>query len=196
MISTAKCARFFQRKNVSWLFGDAEQISRSRWVAQISQISSAAKNPHKLQEWIDLTRVRDGARNFAQVDRPARAPSRAQSAPLSADPRPAFAAVAQLSPGSPPDIRSFSTRAQIEFRRPLRQLQDERLQSAQIKFQRRIVFGFRAARLLKFGIRFRPAFLSIQNYAAPERVALCEAFWSRFSGKPKRFVNFKPVMRI
>src|ERR1700746_1806651 len=32
MISTAKRARFFQRKNVSRLFGDAEQISRSRWV--------------------------------------------------------------------------------------------------------------------------------------------------------------------
>src|SRR4029077_10258899 len=82
------------------------------------------------------------------------------------------------------------------FLRPLRQLQDERLQSTQIKFQSRIVFGFRAARLLKFGIRFCPALLSKQNYPAPERVTLRKAFWSGFSCKPKRFVNFKPVMRV
>src|SRR6476661_7575454 len=88
----------------------------------------------------------------------------------------------------------LNTRSDL-FCRPLRQLQDERLQSVQIKLQRRIVFGFRAARLLKFGIRFRPAFLSIQNYPAPERVALREAFWSGFSREAKRFVNFKPVMR-
>jgi len=54
------------------------------------------------------------------------------------------------------------------FVRPLRQLQDERLQPAHIKFQRGIVFGFRAARLLEFGIRLRPPFLSIQNYPAPK----------------------------
>src|SRR5437667_4781019 len=82
------------------------------------------------------------------------------------------------------------------FHRPLRQLQNERLQSAQIKFQRRIIFLVGAARLLEFSIRFRPAFLSIQNYTAPKRVTLGDAFGSRFSGEPKRFINFKPVMRV
>ncbi len=53
MISAAKCAGFFQRKNVSRLFCDAEQSVDREGSAQISQISSAAKNPHKLQAWID-----------------------------------------------------------------------------------------------------------------------------------------------
>src|SRR5262245_50865236 len=82
------------------------------------------------------------------------------------------------------------------FHRPLRQLQDERLESAQIKFQRRIVFSFRAARFLKFGIRFGPAFFSIQYYPAPKRVALRDPFWSSFRCKPKWFVNLNAVMRI
>src|SRR5262249_9166324 len=80
------------------------------------------------------------------------------------------------------------------FRRPLRQVQNERLQTAQIKFQRRILFGFRATRLLKFGIRFRPALFSIQNYPAPERVTLRDAFWSGLRRKPKGLVNSKPIV--
>src|SRR5438128_2005447 len=82
------------------------------------------------------------------------------------------------------------------FLGPLRQLQQERLQAAQIKLQRRVLFLVGAARLLKFAIRFGPALLSIKNYAAPKRVALCDALGSGFGGKPKRFVNFKLVMRV
>jgi hypothetical protein len=77
----------------------------------------------------------------------------------------------------------------------LRQLQDKRLESPQIKFQRRIVFSFepRAS-----GIRHTlpPSAFSIQNYPAPKRIALRDAFWSSFSARQSWFVNFKPVMRI
>src|SRR2546430_1844391 len=51
---------------------------------------------------------------FSPVDRPARAPSRAQSARPNVDRLRAFAAAAQSNPGSPQDIRSFSTLAQIK----------------------------------------------------------------------------------
>src|SRR6516225_4060067 len=82
------------------------------------------------------------------------------------------------------------------FHRPLRQLQHERLQSAQIKLQRRIIFLVGATRLLEFAICFRPALLSIKNHAAPKRVPLCYALGTGFGCRPKRFVDFESVMRI
>ena len=114
MISAAKCARFFQRKNVSRLFCDAEQFSRTRRVGADLADFVGSEESAQVTGMNRLARVGDGTRQFVPVDRRARAPSRAQSAPLSADRPPAFAALAQLSPGSPPDIRSFSTRAQIK----------------------------------------------------------------------------------
>src|SRR2546429_566731 len=49
---------------------------------------------------------------FVQADRSVLPPSRAQSAPPSEDPLPAFVAVAQSNSGLQPDIPSFSKRAQ------------------------------------------------------------------------------------
>ena len=113
MISAAKCTGLFQRKNVSRLFCDAEQISRSRRVGADFADFAGGKESAQIAGMNRLTRVRNGACNLLAVDRRVRAPSRVQSAPRNADRRPAFAAVAQLNPGSPPDIPSFSTRPQI-----------------------------------------------------------------------------------
>ena len=70
MISTTKCARFFQRKNVSRLFCDAEQISRSRWVGTDFADFAGSKEPAQIAGMDRLTRVRDGARNLLRLIAP------------------------------------------------------------------------------------------------------------------------------
>ena len=70
MISTAKCARFFQRKNVSSLFGNAEQISRSRWVGADFAYFVGSKESAQIAGMDRLTRIRNGARNLLRLIAP------------------------------------------------------------------------------------------------------------------------------
>jgi hypothetical protein len=67
MISPAKCASFFQRKNVGRLFCDAEQISRARQVGANFTDFACSKEPAKIARMNGLARVRDGARNLFRL---------------------------------------------------------------------------------------------------------------------------------
>jgi hypothetical protein len=64
MIPAAKCACFFQRENVSGLFGNAEKISRSRWVGADFADFVDSKKSAQTAGMDRLTRVRNGARNL------------------------------------------------------------------------------------------------------------------------------------
>ena len=70
MISTAKCARFFQRENVSGLFCDAEQISRSRSVGADFADFVDSKESTQIAGMDRLTRVHNGARNLLRLIAP------------------------------------------------------------------------------------------------------------------------------
>src|SRR5438045_8025423 len=80
--------------------------------------------------------------------------------------------------------------------RRFRQIQRERFEAAKIQLQRRVFFLVRPARLLKFRIRLRPAFLAIEHDAIPETIAPRELFGLCFRGWPKRFVNFVTLAGI
>src|SRR4029453_6167634 len=58
------------------------------------------------------------------------------------------------------------------------------------------VFPFGSARLLKFRIRFRPTFFSIQNHTAPERIPASHMLRFGLRGEPRGFVDFYSIMRI
>src|SRR6266481_8211053 len=163
--------------------------------AHMSQISSAAKKPQSLQDLIDW-RVS--------------AIARAICSGLSSRARTIQSAIRSAERGPTPGIcRSCAIKSRIAagysvllnmssdlFHGPLRQLQHERLQSAQIKLQRRIIIFVGATSLLEFAIGFGPALLSIKNHATPKGIALRNALGSGFGCRPKRFVNFESVMRI
>src|SRR5205085_3418998 len=76
------------------------------------------------------------------------------------------------------------------------QIQRERFEAAKIQLQRRVFFLVRPARLLKFRIRLRPAFLAVEHDAIPETIAPRELFGLCFRGWPKRFVNFVTLAGI
>ena len=108
--------------------------------AQISQSSSMVKNPQCAQGRT-VARVFAIARAIRPADRRAPAPSRARSAPPSADRRRASGEVARSIPGSQRDTRSFSKRRNGSRGAPVRsQMESERLEPAQIQLQRRVVF--------------------------------------------------------
>ncbi len=67
MISTAKCTGFFQRKNVGWLFCDAEHFSRSRRVGADVADFGGSKEPAQIAGMDRLPRVRNGARNLLRL---------------------------------------------------------------------------------------------------------------------------------
>src|SRR6266436_7952944 len=67
MIPAAKCARFFQRENVSRLFCDAEQISRSRWDGADFTGFVGSKESAQTAGMDRLTRVRNGAHNLFRL---------------------------------------------------------------------------------------------------------------------------------
>src|SRR5437588_6197751 len=50
------------------------------------------------------------------------------------------------------------------------QIQRERFEATEIQLQRRVFLLVRPARLLKFGIRFSPAFLAIEHDAVPKTI--------------------------
>jgi hypothetical protein len=70
MISTTKCARLFQRKNVRRLFCDAEQISRSRWIGADFADFAGSKEPAQIAGMDRPPRVRNGARNLLRLIAP------------------------------------------------------------------------------------------------------------------------------
>src|SRR6266550_6996227 len=163
--------------------------------AHMSQIASAVKNPQSLQDLIDC-RVSVIARAICSG--------------LSSRARTIQSAIRSAERGPTPGIcRSRAIKSRIAtgysvllkarsafFQRRFCQLQNERLEPAQIELQSRIVFSLGAACFLKFGIGFRPTFFSIQNHPAPERISPGDMLRFGFCGKPERLVDFKSIMGI
>src|SRR5690348_3589413 len=67
MIATAKRARFFQRKNVSRLFCDAEHLTRARWIGADFAHFARSKESAQTAGMNRLTRVRDGTRDLLRL---------------------------------------------------------------------------------------------------------------------------------
>src|SRR5262245_50211183 len=67
MVPAAKRTGFFQRKNVSRLFCDAEQFHRSRRVRADVADFVRSKKSAQLAGMNRLTRIRDGARNLLRL---------------------------------------------------------------------------------------------------------------------------------
>jgi len=102
----------------------------------------------------------------------------------------------KLGPESPPDIPVLLNTCS-DSSGGIPPIAGVWLQSPQIKFQRRIFFGFRAARLLKFSITLPPSVFSRYRTTRFQNESRCATrSGPGFSGKPKRLVNFKSVMRI
>src|SRR5437762_7734092 len=130
--------------------------------AHISHISPAENNPHSLQERL-AWRVSAIAREICSG--------------WSSGARTIQSAIRSAERGPTPGIcRSRAIKSRIAtgysvllkarsafFQRRFCQLQNERLEPAQIELRSRIVFSLGAACFLKFGIGFRPTFFSIQN---------------------------------
>src|SRR6266550_3414296 len=163
--------------------------------AHMSQISSAVKNPQSLQDLIDC-RVSVIARAICSG--------------LSSGARTIQSAIRSAERGPTPGIcRNCAIKFRIAtgysvllkagsafFQRRFRQLQNERLEPAQIELQGRIIFPLGSARLLELRISFRPTFFTIQNHAAPERISARDMLGPRFGRKPERLVDFDPIVGI
>ena len=80
-------------------------------------------------------------------------------------------------------------------RRCFGQMQDERLEPAQIQLQRRVFLTVVARRILECGVGFVPAFLAIKNNAVPEIVAPRDRPRASHFRQRQKFVNFKPFAR-
>src|SRR6266496_3726799 len=173
--------------------------------AHMSQISPAAKNPQSLQERIDCRvslmarAICSGwslrARTIQSAIRSAErgpTPGICRSCAIKFRIAAGYSVLLKARSGSRRPIRPLADLLRVRFR----QLKKKRLQPAQIKLQWRIIFPLRAPRLLKFSVRFRPAFFSIKNHATPERIPARDVFWLSLRSEPKRLVDFKPIMRI
>src|SRR6266496_2294232 len=163
--------------------------------AHMSQISPAAKNPQSLQERIDR-RVSVIAREICSGSS-LRAPT-IQSAIRSAErgPTPGICRSCAIKFRIATGYSVLLKARSAFFQRRFRQLQNKRLQPAQIELQGRIVFPLGSACFLKFRISFRPTFFPIQNHAAPERISTRDMLRFGFRGKPEWLVDFKSVVRI
>src|SRR5262245_65239317 len=70
MVPATKCTGFFQRKNVSGLFCDAQQFSRTRRVGADLADFSGSKKSAQITGMNRLTRIRDRARNLLRLIAP------------------------------------------------------------------------------------------------------------------------------
>src|SRR5215831_9396169 len=75
-------------------------------------------------------------------------------------------------------------------------MQRKRLETAQIKIERRILFVVRSTRFLKLAIRLGPALLPIQHNAIPERIPSRHQFARSICGEGQRLINFMALLRV